>query len=177
MPIYVPTISGYEPFYIQRDSDNTATNILSTYGVIVKDSGYPMGRKAKTPYMNDWKDRDGDDEWNEVINYEAFSYELDCAMFVRITQQVNEQTARQQLAAGVKSFEDFIKNGEFKFWSGWHRFGFQRARIDEFYAPSSGNFAVVGDFVRVFFSFTIKVNDPTTAMTYNSSQNKIVAAS
>lgn len=177
MAIYIPTISGYEPFYIHRDADATATNILQTYGVVVKDSGYPMGRKAKTPYKNDWKDRSGDDEWNTQINYEAFTYDLECAMFVRITTLVPESTARAQLSAGVRAFEDFIKNGEFKFYSAWHCFGFQKARIDEFRAPSSDKFAIVGDFVRVFFSFTVKVNDPITAMTYNSTQNKIVASS
>lgn len=176
MAVFIPTISGYEPFYIHRDADATATNILTTYGVVVKDSGYPMNRKAKEPYKNDWKDRDGDDEWNTVINYEAFTYSLEAVMFVRITQQVTEDSARTQLAAGVKAFEDFIKNGEFKFWSDWHKFGFQKVRIDEFAAPTSDKFGISGDFVRVYFSFTVKVNDPTTAMTYNSTQNKIVAA-
>ena len=131
MAVFIPTISGYEPFYIHRDSDATATNILTTYGVVVKDSGYPMNRKAKEPYKNDWKDRSGDDEWNTQINYEAFTYELEAAIFIRVTSQVTEATARQQLAAAVRSFEDFIKSGEFKFYSAWHCFGFQKARIDE----------------------------------------------
>jgi hypothetical protein len=176
MAVFIPTIAGYEPFYIHRDADATATNILTTYGVVVKDSGYPMNRKAKEPYKNDWKDRSGDDEWNTQINYEAFTYDLEAAIFIRVTGQVTEASARQQLAAAVRSFEDFIKNGEFKFYSAWHCFGFQKVRIDEFHAPDSSKFGICGDLVRVYFTFSVKVNDPITAMTYNSTQNKIVAA-
>ena len=176
MAVYIPYIEGYEPFYIHRDADATATNILNTYGVVVKDSGYPMTRKAKEPYKNEWHDRSGDDEWNTTINYEAFTYKLEAAIFVRITNQVTEATARQQLAAAVRAFQDFIKNGEFKFYSAWHCFGFQNVRIDEFPEPEASKFGVCGDLVRVYFSFTVKVNDPLTAMTYNSTQNKIVAA-
>lgn len=172
MAIYVPQISDYAPFYIQRDSDATATNILSTYGVIVKDSGYPMNRKAKEPYKNDWKDRDGDDEWNTVLHYEAFTYNIECAIFTRNVNGV--AAARQELESAVRAFENFLRNGEFKFYSAYHNFGFQKARIDEFSALGSAAFSTFADTARVIFSVSIKVNDPTTDMTL--SNNQIVAA-
>lgn len=174
MAIYVPQISDYAPFYIQRDGDTTATNILSTYGVIVKDSGYPMNRKAKEPYKNDWKDRDGDDEWNTVLNYEAFTYTIECAIFTRNSNGV--AAARQELETAVRAFENFLRNGEFKFYSSYHNFGFQGTRVEEFSSPGSSGFKTFGNTARVIFSVTFKVNDPTTDMTYNSSQNKIVSA-
>lgn len=174
MAIYVPQILGYEPFYIQRDGDTTATNILSSYGVIVKDSGYPMNRKAKAPYNNDWKDRDGDDEWNQRIVYEAFDYTFECAIFTRNSN--GDQEARQELYAAARSFQNFIRNGEFSFYSAYTRFGFRRARVQEFHDPGASGFSTFGDTARVIFSFTVKVNDPTTDMRYNGSNNKIVEA-
>ena len=172
MAIYVPQISGYEPFYIQRDGDASATNILSAYGVIIKDSGYPMNRKAKAPYNNDWKDRSGDDEWNRVINYEAFNYTFVCALFAR---NVNgDSAARQELKDGIRAFQNFIKNGEFKFYSAYTKFGFQRVRIEEFHDPGEAGFRTFGDAARVIFSFTVKVNDPVTDMVL--SNNQIVEA-
>lgn len=172
MAIYVPQISDYAPFYIQKDGDANATNILSTYGVIVKDSGYPMNRKAKEPYKNDWKDRDGDDEWNTVMHYEAFTYTIECAIFTRNVNGV--AAARQELETAVRAFENFIRNGEFKFYSAYHNFGFRKARIEEFSSPGSSGFSTFADTARVIFSVSFKVNDPTTEMTF--SNNQIVTA-
>lgn len=173
MAICVPQISGYEPFYIQRDGDASATNILSAYGVIVKDSDYPMTRKTKEPYKNDWKDRDGDDEWNNIIHYEAFTYQIQCAIYTRNAN--GDDAARSELKAAIRAFQNFIKNGEFKFYSAWHKFGFQKVRIEEFPEPATGAFTTYGNTARVIFTAILKVNDPTTDMVYNASQNKIVA--
>ena len=172
MAIYVPQILGYEPFYIQKDGASTATNILTAYGVIVKDSGYPMNRKVKQPYANHWNDRDGDDEWNTRLYYEAFTYNLECAIFVRNSN--GDDAARAELETAVRAFENFIKQGEFSFFSAWHKFGFQHVRTDEFHAPPASEFLVYQDTARVIFTLTVKVNDPMTDMTYDSTNNAIV---
>lgn len=166
MSIVTPNISGYEPFYIQRDGDASATDILSTYGIIIKDSGFPMNRKAKAPYKNDWKDRSGDDEWNNVINYEAFTYRLEGAIFTRNIS--SEQSARIELKAAVRAFQNWLRNGEFSFFSSYNRFGFQNVRIEEFSDPGSSGFSTFGNTARLIFSFTVKVNDPMTDMVYSN---------
>lgn len=165
MAIYIPDIRGYAPFYIQRASDASAIDVLSTYGIIVKDSGYPMQRKAKTPYRNNWNDRDGDDEWNTVISYEAFTYTFECAVF---TRNQDSTASRQELKNAVRTFQNAIKNGEFKFWSAWSRFGFQKVRVEEFQDPGSSGFSEMDGHCRLIFNFTVKVNDPTTDMTFSS---------
>lgn len=165
MAIVTPNISGYEPFYIQRDGDASATNILTTFGVIIRDSGYPMNRKAKEPYKNDWKDRSGDDESNSVINYEAFTYRLEGAIFTRGSSSA---AARQELKNAVRAFQNWLQNGEFKFYSSYNRFGFQKARVEEFADPGSAGFREFGVESRLLFSFTIKVNDPLTDMAYSN---------
>lgn len=171
MAIYIPDIRGYAPFYIQRASDASAIDVQAVYGITVKDSGYPMQRKAKAPYKNSWNDRDGDDEWNNVISYEAFTYTFECAIFSR---NANASTARQELKNAVRAFQNAILNGEWKFWSAWSRFGFQKVRIEEFQDPGSAGFSEMDGFCRLIFRFTVKVNDPTTEMTF--SNNSIVEA-
>lgn len=169
MAIYVPDIRDYAPFYIQRAGDTNAIDVLSAYGIVVKDSGYPMQRKVKAPYKNEWKDRNGDDEWNTVLSYEAFEYTFECAIF---SKNADSQTARQELKNAVRAFQNAIKNGEFKFWSAWSRFGFQKVRVDEFHDPGSSGFSEFEGHCRLIFRFTVKVNDPVTDMTF--SNNKIV---
>lgn len=171
MAIYIPDIRGYAPFYIQRAGDASAIDVKTTYGIIVKDSGYPMQRKAKAPYKNEWNDRNGDDEWNDVISYEAFNYSFECALF---SKNANAESARQEIEAAVRTFQNAIMNGEWKFWSAWHRFGFQKVRIEEFQDPGSAGFSEMDGFCRLIFRFTVKVNDPMTEMVFQN--NSIVEA-
>ena len=171
MAIYIPDIRDYSPFYIQRSSDASAVNVQTAYGITIKDSGYPMNRKAKQPYNNDWKDRDGDDEWNEVISYEAFTYTFECVIF---TKNANAASAREELKTAVRTFQSAIANGEWKFYSSWHRFGFQKVRVDDFQDPGSSGFSEMDGLCRLIFRCTVKVNVPTTDMTLTN--NQIVTA-
>lgn len=171
MAIYIPNIRDYSPFYIQRSTDTNAVNVQTTYGITVKDSGYPMNRKAKAVYKNDWKDRSGDDEWNDQIVYEAFTYTFECVLF---TKAASAATARQELKAAVRTFQNAIKDGEFKFYSSWHCFGFQSVRVEEFQDPGSAGFSELDGHCRLIFRFTVKVNDPMTDMKLQN--NKIVTA-
>ena len=165
MATYVPNIPDYQPFYIQRASDLTAIDIMTTYAVIVKDSGYPMQRKAKEPYKNDWKDKNGDDEWNASLQYEAFTYTFTCAIFARNS---STEAACQDLKNAVRAFQNAIKDGEWKFFSSYHKFGFQKVRVEEFHDPGDEGFSTYGETARVIFNFTVKVNDPMTDMKLSS---------
>lgn len=171
MAIYVPTIKRYDPFYIQRSGDAAAIDVQTQWGITIKDSGYPMQRKVKTPYKNDWHDRDGDDEWNNVLNYEAFTYTLECVIF---TQANDSDTSRAELKNAVRAFENAIKNGEFSIYSGWHKFGFRKCRVEEFPDPGSAGFSNKDGHCRLIFRLVLKINDPTTEMVLSG--GKIVEA-
>ena len=171
MAIYLPNIQGYEPFYIQRATDEAAVNIRSAFGITIKTHEYPSKRKTKEPYKNDWKDRDGDDEWNDVLQYEAITLEIQCVMF---TRTANSSSSRQELKTAVMAFENAIRNGEFKIYDSWTKFGFQKVRVDEFPRISEGAFDEMDGHCRLIFSVILKVNDPTTEMTL--ANNQIVEA-
>lgn len=169
MAIYNPPLKSYAPFYIQRGTDTNAVNIRTTWGVTIMVHEYPSKRKVKEVYKNDWKDRDGDDEWNDSLNYEAFTFKAKCAMF---TQASNSSTARQELKTAVRAFQDAIRNGEFKVWDEWVKFGFQKVRLDEFPEIDEGDFSELDGHCRLIFDVVFKVNDPTTDMAF--SNNSIV---
>ena len=171
MAIFIPAIRNYAPFYIQRASDAAAVNVQTQWGITVKDSGYPMQRKAKEPYNNNWKDRDGDDEWNEAISYEAFTYTLECVIF---TQSGDSDTSRTELKKAVRAFQNAIRNGEFSIYSAWHKFGFRKCRVAEFQDPGSSGFSTKDGRCRLIFRLVLKINDPTTEMSLSG--GKIVTA-
>jgi len=171
MAIFIPNISDYAPFYIQRRGDETAIDIQQMYGVTIMVHEYPMRRKVKEPYKNDWKDRDGDDEWNSILNYEAISLTLKCVLFTRAS---DSDQSRSELKAAVKSFQHAISGGEFKIYDDWTKFGFQKVRIDEFPNIGEGDFDEFDGRCRLIFDVVLKVNDPTTDMTLTD--NQIVSA-
>lgn len=132
---------------------------------------YPSKRKVKEPYKNDWKDRDGDDEWADSLNYEAFTLSLKCVIF---TKAANSSASRQELKDAVRVFQNAIKDGEFRVWDDWTKYGFQKVRIEEFPDINEGDFDEKDGHCRLIFDVVFKVNDPTTEMTF--SNNKIVEA-
>lgn len=171
MAIYLPPLNSYAPFYIQRGTDTAAINIRTEYGVTIMVHEYPSKRRVKEVYKNDWKDRDGDDEWNESLNYEAFTLKMKCVIF---TASSNSSDSRQELKNAVRSFQNAIRSGEFKIYDDWTKFGFRKVRLDEFPDIGDGNFDEMDGHCRLIFDITLKVNDPTTEMTF--SNNRIVEA-
>lgn len=162
MAIYVPPISDYAPFYIQRSSDAAAVNIQTTYGVTVLVHEYPSKRKVKQPYKNDWKDQHGDDEYTDYLFYEPIELTLKCAIF---TLKSDSSASRTELKTRIRSFQNAIAQGEFKIYDDWTKFGFQKVRVSEFRAISEGNFSNWNGRCRLVFEVVLKVNDPITDMT------------
>lgn len=171
MAIYLPPLKSYAPFYIQRGTDTNAVNIRTAYGVTIMVHEYPSKRRVKEVYKNDWKDRDGDDEWNESLNYEAFTLKTKCVIF---TESSNSSTSRQELKNAVRSFQNAIRSGEFKIYDDWTKFGFRKVRLDEFPEIGDGDFDEMDGHCRLIFDITLKVNDPTTEMAF--ANNQIVEA-
>lgn len=158
MAIYIPPISNYAPFYIQRDIDASAVNIQSVYGVTILSPEYPAKRKVKQPYKNDWKDQSGDDEYNDYLFYEAFTLNLKCVIF---TLESTSDSARAELAKQMRNFLNAIAQGEFKIYDDWVKFGFQKVRFD---SNSDCDFDAWNTRARLRFNLTLKVNDPITSM-------------
>lgn len=171
MAIYIPPLKSYAPFYIQRGTDASVVDIQVTYGVTIMVHEYPSKRRVKEVYKNDWKDRDGDDEWNDSLNYEAFTLKMKCVIF---TKSSNSSASRQELKNAVRSFQNAIRSGEFKIYDGWTKFGFRKVRLDEFPEIGERDFDEKDGHCRLMFDVILKVNDPTTEMTL--SNNQIVEA-
>ena len=165
MAIYIPPISDYAPFYIQRDIDSSAVNIQTVYGVTVMVHEYPSKRKVKQPYKKDWKDQHGDDEYTAQLFYEAFTLNLKCVIF---TMESDSDTARAELKAQVRNFQNAIAQGEFKIYDDWTKYGFQKVRVDEFREIGQGDFASWNGRCRLIFNLVLKVNDPITNMVLSS---------
>lgn len=161
MAIFIPPISDYAPFYIQRDTDASAVNIQTAYGVTVMVHEYPSKRKVKTPYKNDWKDQHGDDEYTDYLFYEAFTLDVKCVI---LTNEANADTSRAEIKAQVRNFQNAIAQGEFKIYDAWTKFGFRKVRIDEFQQISEGDFDNIDGHCRLIFTMVLKVNDPITNM-------------
>lgn len=165
MAIYVPLLSDYAPFYIQRDTDASAVNIQTVYGVTVMVHEYPSKRKVKEPYKNNWKDQHGDDEYTDHLFYEAFTLNLKCVI---LTRESDSSTSRAELKKQIRNFQNFIAQGEFKIYDDWTKFGFQKVRVSEFREIPDGNFSNWEGRCRLIFDVVLKVNDPITNMTLNN---------
>ena len=167
MAIYIPPIGDYAPFYIQRSTDSAAVNIQTAYGVTVLSPEYPAKRKVKEPYKNDWKDQHGDDEYTDYLFYEAFTLTFKCAIF---TLEADTDTARAELKAQMRNFQNAIAQGEFKIYDAWTKYGFQKVRISEFREISQGDFSAWNNRCRLVFTMVLKVNDPITNMVLQNNQ-------
>ena len=165
MAIYIPPIINYKPFYIQRDTDATAVNIQTAFGVTVIVTEYPSKRKVKEPYKVSWKDQHGDDEYCDYLFYEAITLKLRCAIF---TREANSETSRAEIKKQIRNFQNAIAQGEFRIWSDWTKYGYRKVRISEFSEISDGNFSNWDGRCRLIFDMLLKVNDPITNMKYDN---------
>lgn len=163
MPKAIIPISNYKPFYIQYGNNPTATDTREEWGMIAQVNPYPLMPNPKQCYNNDWKDEDGDDEYNEVMHYEAFEMEV---QFYLKAVATTTRSAAAELKTLVDSFFDAVKQGEFKVYDSYTECGFQKVRYAGY---STEEYKSRGNWARVQFIVKFKVNDPTTRMTMNNS--------
>lgn len=164
MAIFIPLVN-YAPFYIQRETDASAVNIQTRFGVTIITGEYPSKRKVKQPYKNEWKDQHGDDEYTDYLFYEAFNLTLQCCI---LTNEADSTSSRQELKRQIRNFENFLSEGEFKIYSDWNKFGFRKVRINEFAQIKKGDFDNFDGHCRLIFDMVLKVNDPITNMVYSA---------
>jgi len=164
MAVNNPEISNYKPFYIQYGENAIASDTRATWGLIAKTNPYPILPTPKEPYKNDWKDQDGDDEYNTVMKYEAFVF--DVSFYIR----ASGSTAASDIRGAIATFFNAIKQGEFKIYDAYTAIGRQKVRYAGYKEES---FSDYGGKARCIFTVTFKVNDPVTLMKLNDS-NAIV---
>lgn len=155
---YLINISDYKPFYIQTDADATAIDTMREWGLVTKTNPYPALPTPKEPYNNEFKDEDGDDEYNVQLHYEAFTF--DVQFFVK-AYAVTGKDAVTVLRGQMSAFFDHIRNGEFKVYDSYTGLGRRKVRYAGY---EEGEFKARDDWARLIFTVTFKVNDPSTFM-------------
>ena len=163
---YIPNISNYKPFYIQTASDNSAIDTL-TWGMVAKSNPYLALPKPKTPYKNEWKDDNGDDEYTTQMFYEADEFTVSFYMkaFDTVSSGVVTKPAVAVLREQLDAFFNKVKNGSFKVYDSYTGLGRKDVRYAGFKEDS---FKARGNWARIIFSVTFKMNDPITRVIYSS---------
>lgn len=156
--IHIPEIVNYNPFYIQSNADEVAMDTRE-WGLIAKVNPYPLLPKPKTPYNNEWNDEHGDDEWNDLMFYEAFEFSV--SFYIKAYDS-DEGSAEQVIREKVDSFFSHIRQGEFAVYDAYNGIGRRKVRYAGY---TEEEFKRRSNYARAIFSLTFKVNDPVTRMT------------
>lgn len=157
---YVPIISNYKPFYFQTEYDDTAWDTRD-YGMVAQTQPFPDNYEVKDPYKNDWLDENGDDEYTDAMYRKAF--ELTVKFYIKTVATSND-TPVAQLNELRTNFRAKITTGEFKIWDSWQERGFSGVR---FVKDEVEQRDVNDNYAWMIFSVTLKVNDPSTAVTFS----------
>ncbi len=161
---YLPIISDYKPFYIQCEDDTAAIDTAAQWGLVAKANPYPALPQPKEVYSNSFYDEDGDDEYNDEIHYESFTFDVE--FFVKAYAS-GGQSAADVLRKQMSAFFEHIKNGEFMVYDSYTGLGRRKVRYAG-YEEGDDGFKARGDWARLIFSVTFKVNDPVTTVTMSN---------
>lgn len=145
------SLSDYKPLWIQHESDSIARNTLTEWGLIVKSVPFMALPDAKEPYKNSWHDEDGDDEYNDVMYYDAYT--------VDVQFLISADTAEEVVSA-LRSFFEYVRNGQMKMYDEHTCIGRQKVRYASF-ADNAYRFRE-GGVHYLEATITFKVNDPVT---------------
>lgn len=157
--VYIPDIIDYKPFYIQTDADETAVD-TTTWGMVAKVNPFPALPNPKEPYKNEWKDEDGDDEYNGKMYYEAIEFSV---TFYIKTIGAN---AEALLLSQIDGFFSKIREREFMIFDSYTGIGRRKVRYAGYDAEEyKRKFKKSSDWARAIFTIKFKVNDPITRIT------------
>lgn len=167
---YIPDIINYKPFYIQTDVEEGAID-TTQWGLVAKSNPFPALPTPKEPYKNEWLDEDGDDEYNDVMHYESF--EFDVTFYVKTIGE----DAESVLVSQTRQFFDKIRNGEFMIYDAYTGLGRRKVRYAGYSEESYKHMTETDsskDWARAIFNVTFKVNDPITRIKFQ--RGKLVEA-
>jgi len=166
---YIPAIRDYKPFYIQANGDVTAWD-TTDYGLVAQTQPFPCNFEVKEPYKNTWFDEHGDEEYIGATMYlKGFEYTV--KFFVKTLATVGSSPI-EKLNSQIDSFMGKLLQGEFKIWDSWQERGYQSVR---YVKQSIEDRDVTDEYAWMLFSVTMKVNDPATEVSYNSTNHTITA--
>ena len=152
---FVPKIQNYRPFYIQASSDSSAVD-TRLFGMVAKTNPYPILPNAKTPYNNDFKDENGDDEYVAEMFYEPVEFSV--SFYVK-TFDSFAQTAAAVMNEQISLFFKSVRNGYFMTYDAFTGVGFRNVRYVSY---NMEEYKARANWARCIFSVTFKANDPVT---------------
>lgn len=155
---YIPAMRDYHPFFIQTDDDTTMLDTAYEWGLVAKANLYPALPEMKDPYSNDWDDEDGLDEYLTETHFKEFDTTV--SFYVK-TISMLDAPAALLLREQVRSFFEKIRSGSFRVYDSYSQVGYQNVR---FVKADNEDFLARGDWARMTFEVTFRVNDPVTRM-------------
>lgn len=158
--VYKPDILDYQPFYIQTNADQTAIDLRSQWGIIIKSNPNPSLPKAKEPYKNQWLDENGDDEYTAEMHFEAMEITIGIYVSCKGSNQAQSVAELRQIK---RAFFEKICNGEFMIYDSALQNGYRKVRyvsetIDQKIWKNAPRYTEIS-------TITLKVNDPITQIT------------
>lgn len=165
---YVPDMKAYKPFYIQAADDTAATDTATAYGLVAKTNPFFALPEPKTPYTNDWKDENGDDEYTEQMFYQSFTFTVEFLIMVK-----GSETAASDINSQLREFFGKISSGEFMVYDAYTGIGFRKVRLSGC-KNDNIEFKARDDWAYAFIEVEFKVNDPVTKV-YLSDSGALVA--
>lgn len=162
MAIVDISITNYKAFYIQYGDNTTATDTKEQWGMVAQVHPYQFLPEPKDTYVNDWKDEDGDDEYNTALYYKAF--EIEVGFYVKVEADSTGTTAAAEFYSNMQDFFSAVRDGNFSIFMEYTQQGFQNVRYAGFSMDKDG-YKARDNWVRASFTVKFKVNDPTTVMT------------
>lgn len=157
---YVPELRDYKPFYIQAEGDATAIDTASEWGLVAKTNPYVGLPVPKSPYSNDFKDEDGEDEYVAEMHYEPLTFKVE---FYVTARSDGDTTAAAALNAQLRGFFEHVRAGEFMTYDSYTGVGFRKVR----YAGCDNDgaeFRARDGWAYAFVEVEFKANDPVTRM-------------
>lgn len=166
MSLNNPTIPNYKPFYIQKGGNCYDTK--EQWGMVAKSNPFPALPTPKTPYSNNWKDENGDDEYLDSMAYQSF--EFDVQFYIR-TRGANSAA---EIRTKMNELFQFIREGELLVFDSYTSLGRKKVRYAGFKEDSFVSRGIGSDsWARCIFTITFKVNDPVTFVTYDNASHTL----
>lgn len=155
-------ISGYKPFYLQKANSFTLVDTRTQWGMVAKSNPYPLLPSPKEPYVNDWKDEDGHDEYNAKMYYEPI--EFDVSFYVKAYAD-GGTSAVSVLRGWIQSFFEYVREGEFRTYDSYTGIAFRKVRFNGY---DQDYFRARDSWAAATITVKFKANDPTTVLSLQS---------
>ena len=143
-------MNGYRPMLFQKLTEGSEIRNSTDWNIYVKKVPFKPIGDLKTPYVQNYKDRDGNDVcYPSTPRYEAYDLKCDFAYMGP------ENTASPMVVLFIKYL---VENGLFKFFDTYTNIG----KTNVNYKSNDAEQYFNSDQNVVVFSITFTINDPVT---------------